>query len=112
MLTYTGTHECSNKVNKFPRIASTKETSFALQFFLRQALWEEKARTVGHVGITYCIIYKGLLLYINSVINGPSMQQFLISSYDVIATECFGHATIIKWHAVYFCIDDRICYST
>jgi hypothetical protein len=28
--------------------------------------------------------------------NGPSTQQFLFSSSDLIATICFDHTTIIK----------------
>jgi hypothetical protein len=35
-------------------------------------------------------------------IMGPSTQQFFFSSSDVIATTCFGHTAIIKWHTVVY----------
>jgi hypothetical protein len=44
--------------------------------------------------------------YTAAAINGPSTQQFLLSSSDVTATTCFGYTTIIKLHTVvYYCSD-------
>jgi hypothetical protein len=40
---------------------------------------------------------------INKAIMGPSTQQSFFSSSDVIATTCFCHTTIIKWHTVSSC---------
>jgi hypothetical protein len=41
---------------------------------------------------------------VNKAIMGPSTQQIVFSSSDVIATTCFGHTTIIKWHTVVYCL--------
>jgi hypothetical protein len=35
---------------------------------------------------------------------GPLTQQFFFSSFDVIATKCFGDTTIIRWHKVVYCL--------